>query len=49
MRSMSCYIFKVVVSAAELKGVVPCISGKVNVDISAVFSPTHQGTSEVTP
>ena len=32
-----------------LKSVVPYVSGGVNVDVSAVISATHQGSSEVLP
>ena len=49
MRSMSFGLFKVVVDAASLNGVVPCVAGEVEVDVTVVISVTNSGASKVTP
>ena len=48
MRSRSCCLFIVVVGAAPLKGVSPCVVGEVDVDVSSVISTTHPGSTDVT-
>ena len=49
MHSMRCPFLKVVVCAAPLNDVAPCVVGGVDVDIAAVISATNTGSSEVTP